>query len=78
VLDIVNKIKTNMTEREAKLIHYEDVNQLVKETKTAKMEKDRAVADLIAQTDPLRVGSISFTYDAILIIILLFRILWII
>ena len=78
MLDIDNKITANMTEREAKLIHYEDVNQLVKETKTAKMEKDRAVADLIAQTDPLRVGSISFTYDAILIIILLFRILWII
>ena len=60
MLDIDNKITANMTEREAKLTHYEDVNQLVKETKTAKMEKDRGVADLIAQTDPLRVGSNVF------------------
>ena len=60
MLDIDHKITANMTEREAKLVLYEDVNQLVKETKKAKMEKDRAVADLIAQTDPLRVDSDVF------------------
>lgn len=56
MLDIDTKIAANMTEREAKLIHYEDMNQQVRDTKTAKMEKDRALAELIAQADPLKVS----------------------
>jgi len=67
VLDLVNKLEAIKTDQEAKEAHYKQVCQELKEAKAAHLEQSRAVQELIAETDPLRVcyfkiGFLNDTY----------------
>lgn len=56
MLDLVNKLEAIKTDQEAKEAYFRQVCQELKEAKAAKIEQERAVAELIAEADPLKVS----------------------